>query len=101
MNKERLVFEIADGVMTLEEITPWEGGAHDSGDEVFSFIQFLKHSVSLYWNLTRVDPSFIGCKTEDRLEYLSSTNMISELSQSSGEPILAFIGCQTGGKPNR
>ena len=45
--------------------------------------------------------AFIGCKTEDRLEYLSSTNMISELSQSSGEPILAFIGCQTGGKPNR
>ena len=44
---------------------------------------------------------FIGYKTEDRLEYLSSANTSSELSQSSGEPILAFIGCKTGGKPNR
>ena len=55
------------------------------------FISYLSGSVL----------AFIECKTEDRLEYLSSTNMISELSQSSGEPILAFIGCQTGGKPNR
>ena len=45
--------------------------------------------------------SFIGCKSEDRLEYLSSANTGSELSQSSGEPILAFIGCKIGGKPNR
>ena len=45
--------------------------------------------------------AFIGCKTEDRLEYLSSANTSGELSQSSGEPILAFIGCKTGGKPNR
>ena len=45
--------------------------------------------------------AFIGCKTGDRLEYLSSTNTSGELSQSSGEPILAFIGCKTGGKPNR
>ena len=44
---------------------------------------------------------FIGCRTEDRLEYLSSANTSGELSQSSGEPILAFIGCKTGGKPNR
>ena len=44
--------------------------------------------------------SFIGCKTRDGLEYLSSTNS-NELSQSLGEPILAFIGCKTGGKPNR
>ena len=45
--------------------------------------------------------AFIECKTEDRFEYLSSANTGSELSQSSGEPILAFIGCKTGGKPNR
>ena len=44
---------------------------------------------------------FIGCRTEDRLEYLSSANTGSELSQSSGEPILAFIGYKTGGKPHR
>ena len=44
---------------------------------------------------------FIGCRTEDRLEFLSSANTGSELSQSSGEPILAFIGCKTGGKPYR
>ena len=43
---------------------------------------------------------FIGCKIEDRLEYLSSSNTSDELSQSSGEPILAFIGFKTGGKPN-
>ena len=45
--------------------------------------------------------AFIGCRTGDRLEYLSSANMSDELSQSSDEPILAFIGCKTGGKPNR
>ena len=45
--------------------------------------------------------AFIGCKSEDRLEYLSSANTSSELSQSSGKPILAFIGCKTGGKLNR
>ena len=45
--------------------------------------------------------AFIGCRTEDRLEYLSSANTGSELSQSSGEPILSFIGYKTGGKPNR
>ena len=45
--------------------------------------------------------AFIGCKSEDRLEYLSSANTSGELSQGSGEPILAFIGCKTGGKPNR
>ena len=45
--------------------------------------------------------AFIGCKSEDRLEYLSSANTSGELSQSSGEPILVFIGCKTGGKPNR
>ena len=45
--------------------------------------------------------AFIGCKTGDRSEYLSSANMSCELSQSSSEPILAFIGCKTGGKPNR
>ena len=45
--------------------------------------------------------AFIGCKTEDRLEYLSSANTSGELSQSSGEPILAFIGFKTWGKPNR
>ena len=36
--------------------------------------------------------AFIGCKTKGGLEYLSSTNINSGLSQSSGEPILAFIG---------
>ena len=45
--------------------------------------------------------AFIACKTEDRLEYLSSANTSGELSQSSGEPIVAFIGCKAGGKPNR
>ena len=45
--------------------------------------------------------AFIGCKTGNRLEYLSSANTSGELSQSSGKPILAFIGCKTGGKPNR
>ena len=45
--------------------------------------------------------AFIGCKTEDRFEYLSSANTSGELSQSSGESILVFIGCKTGGKPNR
>ena len=44
--------------------------------------------------------AFIGCKTEDRLEYLFSTNTSGELGQSSGEPILAFVGFKTGGKPN-
>ena len=45
--------------------------------------------------------AFIGCKIGDRLEYLCSANTSSELSQSSGEPILAFIGYKTRGKPNR
>ena len=45
--------------------------------------------------------SFIGCRTGDRLEYLSSANTSDELSQSSGKPILTFIGCKTRGKPNR
>jgi hypothetical protein len=45
--------------------------------------------------------AFIGCRTGDCLEYLSSANMGSELSQSSGKPIRVFIGCKTGGKPNR
>ena len=40
LNKERLVFEVTDGVMTPEEVTTREGGAHVSGDEIFSFIQF-------------------------------------------------------------
>ena len=39
LKKERLVFGITDGVSTPEEVTPWEGGAHVSGDEIFSFIQ--------------------------------------------------------------
>ena len=38
LNKERLVFGETDGVKTPEEVTPWEGGAHVSGDEIFSFI---------------------------------------------------------------
>jgi hypothetical protein len=32
---ERLVFEVTDGVKTPKEVTPWEGGAHVSGNEVF------------------------------------------------------------------
>ena len=32
LNKERLVFGVTDGVTTPEEVTPWEGGAHVSGD---------------------------------------------------------------------
>ena len=45
--------------------------------------------------------AFIGCKTGNRFEYLSSANTSGELSQSSSESILVFIGCKTGGKPNR
>ena len=45
--------------------------------------------------------AFIVCEAGNRLECLSSANTSSELSQSSGKPILAFIGCKTGGKPNR
>ena len=97
-----MVSGITDGVSTPEEVTPWEGEAHGSGDENLLFHPVLKHSISLYWNLKRVHPlAFIGCKTGDRLEYLSSANTGSELSQSSGEPILAFIGYKTGGRPNR
>ena len=56
MNKERLVFEVTDGVTTPEEVTPCEGGDHVSGDAVFFFPLVLKHSNSLYWNFTRVGP---------------------------------------------
>ena len=34
--------------------------------------------------------AFIECEIGDRFEYLPSANMSGELSQSSGEPILAF-----------
>ena len=40
LNKERLVFGITNGVTTPKEVTPWEGGPHVSGDEIFSLIQF-------------------------------------------------------------
>ena len=99
MNKERLVFEVTDGVKTLEEVTPWEGGAHVSGDEIF-FLQHSNYYISESYSGGSI-MAFIGCKTGDRLEYSSSANTSGELSQSSGEPILAFIGCKTGGKPNR
>ena len=99
-----LVFGVTDGVSTPEEITPWEGGAHVSGDEIFSFHLILKHSNSLYWNFTRVDPSWplLGVRPGVDLSIcLLPTRVVWELSQSLGEPILAFIGCKTGGKPNR
>jgi hypothetical protein len=57
VNKERLVFEVTDGVKTPEEVTPWEGGAHVSGEKVFFFDPILKHSNSLYWSFTWEYPS--------------------------------------------
>jgi hypothetical protein len=56
VNKERLVFKVTDGVKTPEEVTTWEGGAHVSGNLLFHPI--LKHLKSLYWDFTRVDPSW-------------------------------------------
>ena len=41
---------------------------------------------------------FIGCNLSI---CLLPTRVVWELSQSSGEPILVFIGFKTGGKPNR
>ena len=67
-----LVFKVTDGVKTPEEVTPWEGGAHVSDDEVFSFIQYLEHSISLYSGISIL--AFIEYKTIDRLGYFSSAN---------------------------
>ena len=53
---------------------------------------------------TRVDPSWplLGARLLIDLNiFLLPTRVVWELSQSSGEPILVFIGCKTGGKPNR
>ena len=94
MNKERLVFEVTDGVKTPEEVTPWEGPAHVSGDEIFSFLQFSSTRF-LSWPLLGVRPF------NDLNIFLLPTRVVWGLSQSSGEPILAFIGCKTEGKPNR
>ena len=55
MDKERLVFEVIDGVKTPEEITPWEGGAHVSFDEILSFLQFSSTRF-LSWPLLGVRP---------------------------------------------
>ena len=55
MNKERLVFEVTDGVKAPEEIIPWEGGAQFSGDEIFSFLQFSSTRF-LSWPLLGVRP---------------------------------------------
>ena len=55
MDKERLVFEVTDGVKTPEEITPWEGGAHVSFDEILSFLQFSSTRF-LSWPLLGVRP---------------------------------------------
>ena len=92
MNKERLIFEVTDGVKTPEEVTLWEGGAHVSGDEVFFSNAILRHSISIL--------AFIGPLIDLKISLLPS-RVVWELSQSSGEPILAFIGYKTGGKPNR
>ena len=94
MNKERLVFEVTDGVKTPEEVTPWEGGAQVSGDEIFSFLQFSSTQF-LSWPLLGVRPF------NDLNIFLLPTRVVWGLSQSLGEPILAFIGCKTGDKPNR
>ena len=98
-----MVFGITDGVSTPEEVTPWEGEAHGSGDENLLFHPVLKHSVSLYRSLVRVGPSWslLDIRPGIGLNILTFANMSDDLSQSSGEPILAFIGCKTGGKPNR
>ena len=110
MNKERLIFEVTDGVKTPEEVTLWEGGAHVSGDEVFFSNAILRHSISsLYWNLAQANPSWLllGVRPGVGPEgfYLSicllPRRIVWELSRSSGEIILAFIRCKTGGKPNR
>ena len=55
MNKERLVFEVTDGVKTPEKITPYEGGAHVSYDEILSFLQF-NNAQFLSWPLLCVRP---------------------------------------------
>ena len=55
MNKERLVFEVTDGVKTPEKITPWKGGAHVSFDEILSFLQFSSTRF-LSWPLLGVRP---------------------------------------------
>ena len=55
MNNERLVFEVTDGVKTPEVVTPWDGGAHVSGDEIFSFLQFSS-ILFLSWPLLGVRP---------------------------------------------
>ena len=103
MNRERLVFEVTDGVNTPEEVTPCGGGSSCPRRRDLLFHPILKHSISLYWSLTRVNPSWplLGVRPRIGFEYLSSANTSSELSQSSGETILVFIGCKTGGKPNR
>ena len=48
-----------------------------------------------------MDPSWslLGIRPGIDLNILSSTNMSDDLSQSSGEPILALIGCKTGVSP--
>ena len=55
MNKERLVFEVTDGVKTPEKITPWEGGAHVSFNEILSFLKFSSTRF-LSWPLLGVRP---------------------------------------------
>ena len=55
-------------------------------------------------SFTQVDPSWplLGVRPGVDLSIcLLPTRVVCELNQSSGEPILAFIGCKTGGKPNR
>ena len=55
-------------------------------------------------NFTQVDPSWplLGVRPGVDLSIcLLPTRVVCVLSQSSGEPILAFIGCKTGGKPIR
>ena len=88
-----LVFEVTDGVKTPEEVTPWEGGAHVSGDEIFSFLQFSSTRF-LSWPLLDVRPF------NDLNIFLLPTRVVWGLSQISGKPMLAFIGFKTGGKPN-
>ena len=97
-----MVFRVTDGVSTPEEVPLGRGELmspvmKSSLSSEFEALEFFKLEFCSGGSIL----SFIGCKIGDRLEYLSSANTSSELSQSLGEPILAFIGYKTRGKPNR
>jgi len=51
LNKERLVFGVTDGVTTLEEVTPWEGGLMSPATNSFLLTNFkaLEFFLGLFW----------------------------------------------------